>query len=202
MNMRDLIPWTRSQDQLPEFFRDERSSPFLTLHREMNRLLEEAFRGFASTSLGGRRTDFVNPAWPKLEVAETEKQITVSAEIPGMEEKDVEVLLNDGNLILRGEMKSETEDKEHQFSERFYGRFERQIPVGLDIDENKIEASFKNGILKIVLPKTNSEIDAPSRILNGLEEKVKLGLPVGIQAVSSIKRPREAGLKKFGVKKA
>ena len=97
MNMRDLIPWTRSQDVLPEFFRDERSSPFLTLHREMNRLLEEAFRGFASTSLAGRRTGFVNPTWPKLEVAETEKQITVSAEIPGMEEKDVEVLLNDGN---------------------------------------------------------------------------------------------------------
>jgi len=105
MNMRDLIPWTRSQDLLPEVFRDERSSPFLTLHREMNRLLEEAFRGFASTSLAGRRTDFVNPAWPKLEVAETEKQITVSAEIPGMEEKDVEVLLNDGNLIMRNEIR-------------------------------------------------------------------------------------------------
>ena len=115
MNMRDLIPWTRSQDLLPEVFRDERSSPFLTLHREMNRLLEEAFRGFASTSLAGRRTDFVNPAWPKLEVAETEKQIT-SAEIPGMAEKDVEVLLNDGNLIIRGEMKSEAEDKERQFN--------------------------------------------------------------------------------------
>ena len=119
MNMRDLIPWTRNQDHLPEFFRDERSSPFLTLHREMNRLLEEAFRGFASTSLAGRRTDFVNPAWPKLEVAETEKQITVSAEIPGMEDEDVEVLFNDSNLIIRGEMKSETEDKERQFSERF-----------------------------------------------------------------------------------
>lgn len=65
----------------------------------------------------------MNSAWPKLEVAETEKQITVSAEIPGMEEKDVELLLNDGNFILRGEMKSETEDKKRQFSERFYGRF-------------------------------------------------------------------------------
>ena len=57
----------------------------------MNRLLEEAFCGFASTSLAGLRTEFVNSAWPKLEVAETEKQITVSAEIPGMEEKDVEL---------------------------------------------------------------------------------------------------------------
>src|ERR1700731_3188492 len=135
MNMRDLIPWIRSQDHLPEFFRDERSSPFLTLHREMNRLLEEAFRGFASTSLAGRRMDFVNPAWPKLEVAETEKQITVSAEIPGMEDKDVEVLLTDGNLIIRGEMKSETEDKERQFNVSTAAS-NGQIPVGMDIDEN------------------------------------------------------------------
>src|ERR1700730_2702054 len=108
MNTRDLIPWTRSQDLLPEFLRDERSSPFLTLHREMNRLLEEAFRGFASTSLAGRRTEFVNPAWPKLEVAETEKQITVSAEIPCMEGKDVAVFLSVVYLIFRGEMKSDT----------------------------------------------------------------------------------------------
>jgi HSP20 family protein len=164
MNMRDLIPWSRRQDLVPDFFRDETSSPFLTLHREMNRLLEDAFRGFASASLPGRRMDFVNPAWPKLEVAEGEKQITISAEIPGMEEKDVEVFLNDGNLILRGEMKSETEDKERQFSERFYGRFERQIPVGIDIDENKVEASFKNGVLKVVLPKTERAQTKAKRI--------------------------------------
>jgi HSP20 family protein len=63
MNMRDLIPWTRSQDSLPDLFRDDRASPFLTLHREMNRLLDEAVRGFASlpSSLTGRRSDFVNP---------------------------------------------------------------------------------------------------------------------------------------------
>jgi HSP20 family protein len=156
MNMRDLIPWTRSQDTLPDLFRDDRTSPFLTLHREMNRLLDEAFRGFAVSPFphAGRRSDFVNSAWPKLEVAETDKQITVSAEIPGMEEKDVELLFDDGNLIVRGEMKSEMEDKERQFSERFYGQFERRIPVGMDIEESKIEASFKNGVLKVTLPKT------------------------------------------------
>ena len=166
MNMRDLIPWTRSQDSLPDLFRDDRTSPFLTLHREMNRLLDEAVRGFASlpSSLSGRRSDFVNPAWPKLEVAETDKQMTVSAEIPGMEEKDVELLFGDGNLIVRGEMKSETEDKERQFSERFYGRFERRIPVGMDIEESKIEASFKNGVLKVTLPKTERAQTKAKRI--------------------------------------
>jgi len=55
MSIRDLIPWTRSQDLVPELFRDERSSPFLTLHREMNRLLEEAFRAFALSPLAGQR---------------------------------------------------------------------------------------------------------------------------------------------------
>ena len=100
----------------------------------------------------------MNPAWPKLEVTETDKQITVSAEIPGMEEKDV------GNLIVRGEMKSETEDKERQFSERFYGRFERRIPVGMDIEESKIEASFKNGVLKVTLPKTERAQTKAKRI--------------------------------------
>jgi HSP20 family protein len=154
MTIRDLIPWTRSQHLVPEPFRDERSSPFLTLHREFNRLLDEAFRGFQMSPLAGQRTDFVNPAWPKLEVAETDKQVTVSAEVPGIEEKDLDLVFNDGNLILRGETKSETEDKERHFSERFYGRFERRIPVGMDIEEDKIEASFKNGVLKIILPKS------------------------------------------------
>jgi HSP20 family protein len=164
MNMRDLIPWTRGQDLLPDLWRDERTSPFFTFQREMNRLLDEAFRGFASSPLVGRRMDVVSTAWPKLEVSETEKQIKVSAEIPGMEEKDVELTLSDGNLVLRGEMKSEVEDKERQFSERFYGRFERQIPVGKDIEEDKIEASFKNGVLTVIMPKSEKAQAKAKRI--------------------------------------
>jgi HSP20 family protein len=154
MALRDLIPWSRSREFMPDLWRDEGMNPFLTLHREMNRLMDEAFRGFSSLPFTTPRTDFVSTMWPKVEVAETDKQITVSAEIPGMEEKDVEVLLKDGYLVVRGEAKSETEDKERQWSERFYGRFERQIPVGMDIDEDKVEASFKNGVLTVICPKT------------------------------------------------
>jgi HSP20 family protein len=139
---------------MTDLWRDERMRPFLTLHREMNRLIDEAFRSFTSSPLAGRRTDFVSPAWPKLEVSENDKQIIVSAEIPGIEEKDVELLLKDGNLIIRGEAKCETEDKERQWSERFCGRFERQIPVGKDIEEDKVEATFKNGVLTVICPKT------------------------------------------------
>jgi HSP20 family protein len=163
MAMRDLIPWTRSRDIMPDFWRDERTSPFLALHREMNRLMDEMFRSFTSAP-HMTRADFLSASWPKVEVSESEKQITVTAEIPGMEEKDVELLLRDGNLVIRGEMKSETEEKERQWSERFYGRFERHIPVGSDIDEEKVEASFKKGVLTITCPKTARAQEKAKRI--------------------------------------
>ena len=78
----------------------------------------------------------------------------MTAEIPGLEEKDVEVLIDDGVLTLKGEKRSETEDEEKQFSERFYGRFERRIPLGVEVEEDKIDARFKSGVLSIVLPKS------------------------------------------------
>lgn len=152
MNMRDLIPWSRHSDQMPDPWRDERSSPFLSLQREMNRLLDEAFRAFEAPALIGRRGGM--GGWPRIAVSDSDKDVTITAEVPGVDEKDVEFLLNDSNLIIRGEKKSEVEDKERQFSEHFYGRFERVIPLGGEIQEDKIEATFKNGVLKITLPKS------------------------------------------------
>ena len=109
--------------------------------------------------------------WPRIEVNETDQAFVVAAEIPGLDEKDVELLIDDGRLIIRGEKKAEVEDKDRQFSERFYGRFERQIPLGVDIDEDKVEATFKNGVLKVTLPKSapaqakmkRIEINAPTK---------------------------------------
>ncbi|MGK9233734.1 Hsp20/alpha crystallin family protein [Inquilinus limosus] len=162
--MRDLIPWARSRSAMP--YRDE-DSPLLSLHREMNRLFDEAFRGFGSTSLFGRGT-----GWPSLELAETDKAVTVSAEIPGLDEKDVEVTLADGILTIRGEKKSEVEDKQRHFSERSYGRFERQIAIGHEVDEDKVEASFRNGVLTVTLPKTERAQSKARRIaINGGGQK-------------------------------
>jgi HSP20 family protein len=171
MHMRDLIPWARGSSEPMEMYRGERSSPFLTLHREMNRLFDEALRGFDMPTFLGARPSFVAGQWPKLEATETEKEICIHAELPGLEENEVEITLSEGTLIIRGERKSEIEDKDRQFNERFYGRFERHVPVGTDIDEDKVEAMFKNGILKITLPKTERarakarriSINAPTR---------------------------------------
>lgn len=171
MHMRDLIPWARGSGQPVDIFREDRSNPFLTLHREMNRLFDEAFRGFEMPTFLGTRPGLAMGTWPRLEATETDKEIRVSAELPGLAESDVEVTLADGMLVIRGERKCETEDKDRQFSERFYGRFERRVPVGMDIEEDKVEASFKNGILEVTLPKTERARAKGRRIEIGAQTK-------------------------------
>ena len=145
MALRDLIPWNDGSRDL-SLHRNE-PNPFLALHREMNRLFDDAFRSFDIAPFS-----FQAMGWPKLEVNETEKEVKVIAELPGLEEKDVNVELRNGMLTISGEKKSETEDKERRFSERYYGRFERSIPVD-DIDQDRVGASFKNGVLSVTLPK-------------------------------------------------
>jgi HSP20 family protein len=154
MNMRDLIPWSRNGSRTPSLFRDGPASPFLALHREVNRLFDDTFRNFDVPSQVGPSLFGRLPSWPNLEISETDKELRVAAELPGLEEKDVEVLLADGVLTIRGEKKAEVDDKERQFSERFYGSFERQVPLGVEVEADKVEASFKNGVLRVTLPKS------------------------------------------------
>ncbi|WP_274426833.1 Hsp20/alpha crystallin family protein [Chelativorans sp. YIM 93263] len=161
MYMRDLIPWSRTAQRAPAPYRDN-DNPFLTLHREMNRLFEDVFRSFDAPATFGNMSGWTS--WPSVEASETDSEIRVSAELPGLNENDVEVLLNDDTLVLRGEKKTETEDKDRQFSERFYGRFERRIALGTEIDEDKVSASFKNGVLTISLPKMEKARSKAKRI--------------------------------------
>jgi HSP20 family protein len=103
-----------------------------------------------------------------MEVSETDKEIRVTAELPGLEEKDVEVLLDNDVLTLRGEKRSESEDKSRQFSERYYGQFERRIALGTEVEEDKVEARFKNGVLTITMPKPERALSRTKRIaING-----------------------------------
>jgi HSP20 family protein len=165
--MRDLIPWGRSGDQAPSVYRDLEQSPFLSLHREVNRLFDDVFRSFEMPSTLGRFTS-LGANWPNVEISDTDKELRITAEVPGLEERDIELLLEDGVLSLRGEKKTETEDKERRFSERFYGRFERRIAVGSDIEQDKVNASFKNGVLTVTLPKTERAQSKAKRIaING-----------------------------------
>jgi len=153
MPIRDLIPWNRGRSDLAVRRSDEAANPFLTLHREMNRLFDDAFRGFdlGLPSLGDRQFGG-GFGWPNLEVSEAANEVKVTADLTGLEEKDVDIHLADGVLTISGEKKTETEDKDRLFSERYYGRFERRIPVD-DIDVDKVKASFKHGVLTVTLPR-------------------------------------------------
>ncbi|AMG72550.1 Hsp20/alpha crystallin family protein [Sphingopyxis granuli] len=102
--------------------------------------------------------------WPSVEISDGEKEIKVTAEVPGLEEKDIEVLLDDGVLTLKGEKRSETEDKDRQFTERFYGRFERRIPLGYEVKDDKVDARFRNGVLTVTLPKSEKAQSQVKRI--------------------------------------
>lgn len=162
MSVRDLIPWSRGS-QAPSVYRGGDMDPFLSLHRNVNRLIDEVFRGFDTPSAFGQMM-MRNGTWPTVEVSENEKEIRVIAEVPGLEEKDIEVTLDDGVLTLRGERKSETEDKDRQFSERYYGRFERRLALGHEVEEDKVDATFKNGVLLVTLPKTAKAQASAKRI--------------------------------------
>jgi HSP20 family protein len=172
MNMRDLIPWGRNEGSaVPSTMRGDDVSPFLTLHREMNRLFDDVFSRFEGgmPSLLGRM-----PSWPSIEATETDMDVRISAELPGMDEKDIEVLVDKDALIIRGEKKAETEDKERCFSERYYGRFERVIPLPLAVEGDKVEGSFNNGVLIITLPKSAKAQEKAKRIpVNGKAEGAK-----------------------------
>ena len=161
MGFRDLIPWSKNHDVV----RRDEPNPVLTLHREMNRLFDDVFSGFglsprAPTLMEGRFS------WPRIELSETDKLLTVTAELPGLAEQDVNVELANGTLVIRGR-KVESESDGKVFSERFYGAFERQISLD-GVQEDKAEASFKNGVLTITLPKSEEARGRVRRIaING-----------------------------------
>ncbi len=149
MAVRDLIPWGRNRSSVPGPMLGGEGNPFLTLHREMIRLFDDMVSRFDVPSVFGR-----GMAWPSVEVIPSDTEVKVTAELPGMDEKDVEVLVDEDVLTLRGEKKAETEDRERGFSERVYGRFERVIALPFAVEEDKAEASFKNGVLTVTLPKS------------------------------------------------
>ena len=143
MNVRDLIPWSRNEERLPVARRDERSDPVSTLRSDIDRLFDQAFGlpSFAST-----------PSWPNIEVRRKDGELLVTAEVPGMSEDDIELSLDDGMLVIRGERRSEDGDEASGYSERFYGQFERRMSLPQGIQEDKVSAEFRDGVLRIHLP--------------------------------------------------
>jgi HSP20 family protein len=147
MALTNLMPWGRGQSVTAPGSHED-NDPFSALSRDMNRLLDDFTRGFG-VSLPPRFG--LQGTWPHVEVSETDKDVTVVAELPGMDEKQVEVLLQDGVLTLRGEKKSESNTP--VYSERWHGQFQRSLQIGSDVDPEQVNAAFKNGVLTLTLAK-------------------------------------------------
>jgi HSP20 family protein len=146
---RDLIPKGRGGNVAPNRFGWEH--PLMAFPRDFERLFEGLWRGFDVPAF--ERRGLVSP---DIDVSETDEAILVTAELPGMEEKDVEVLWSDNVLTIKGEKKEEHKEKVEgrTYSERSYGSFERRIPIASEVVADKFDATFSNGVLTIELPKT------------------------------------------------
>jgi len=140
----NIVP-TRRSDRGAELAR-----PAEEFRRQMDRLFEAFFSGWP---LAGRGEGAFAP---RLDVAETEKEVVVTAELPGLTEKDVEVTVADGRLIISGEKRSEREEKDgsYQLLERSYGTFSRVVELPGAVQEDKAAATFKNGVLSVRVPKS------------------------------------------------
>jgi len=158
MALNDLIPW-RSGRSLAH--RDP--DPFNSLQREMNRLFDSFWGGVEPRLSASSGTGIYSP---NIDVRETDQAYRITAELPGLNESDVEINLRDNNLIISGEKKTEHDEKreDRYYSERSYGRFQRAIPFAIEVDADKAQAKFDRGVLTIELPKNAQARDKTRRI--------------------------------------
>lgn len=133
------------------------SSELDVFHDEMDRLFDNFFQGFGLSPFGSRALEGMTGSIlkPRLDLGATETDYTVSIEIPGVSEKDVSLELVHDTLMIRGEKKQEKEEKDKSFYrlERSYGSFQRILSLPEDADKDKVNANFKNGVLKITIPR-------------------------------------------------
>ena len=125
--------------------------PFGSLRREMERVFEDFSRDFG----WGPPATAGMAAAPRIDVSETDTELKIEAELPGIDEKDVEVVLSDGRLTIKGEKKQEKEEKKKDYHlvERSYGSFARSIALPFEADPDQVKASFAKGVLTVTVPK-------------------------------------------------
>jgi HSP20 family protein len=163
MTLKDIVPWRWGG--LRQW--DEEDRPFEsflremdTLHKEMDQLFEEFWKGSGSHHFMARPWHH-GQLTPRVDETEDEKAFHVKIELPGMDESDVDITLSGGMLTIRGEKKREDEEKGKDYyrSERTFGSFRRSLPIPVDVDEAAIQAEFKKGVLYVELPKTKEAQD-------------------------------------------
>ena len=153
MDLKSLVPWRNNKSNVPAT-REDYFDPFVTFRREMDRMFEDFFTG-----VGGDRALQSATGWsavaPTIDVAESDREVVVTAELPGLNDKDFEVTLAGDLLTIKGEKKSEHEEKngDATYMERRFGSFARTLRLPFEIGNEKIDAKYDKGVLTVRVPK-------------------------------------------------
>ena len=163
--MKSLVPWKKKEERSLA----GRSDPFAVLHREIDDLFDQFSNGFLDDFRwpgAGKGTGVPAMREPSIDFTETDDSYQLSADLPGVEEKDLDVAVDGDMLTIRAEhsQKEEKKEKDYHIMERRSGSYQRAIPLPADIDPENIKAKFKNGVLSLSLPK-NPELASKKRAI-------------------------------------
>ena len=166
--IKELIPRGRKKSQLP--LRMEKTSdllperweqPFMELRRATDRVFDNFFKSFGwpmaeRRSPWGLSADIFGTDWPRADMDETDEEIRITAELPGVDKDNIDISMTDDRVIIRGEKKGQEERKVRGYHrvERSYGSFQRSFYLPCEVVSDKVDASFKDGVLTVILPKT------------------------------------------------
>ncbi|GAB4485114.1 MAG: Hsp20/alpha crystallin family protein [Thermodesulfovibrionales bacterium] len=147
MPLTDMVPFGKKSTNPAQC----EQNPFAELRRELDSIVDNFLQGIGRAATEPAPAGFV----PRLDLREDAQEIVVSAELPGMDEKDIDVSVTREALTIRGEKKEENGEKGTGFyrTERRYGSFCRSIPLPVEIDQDRASAAFKKGVLRVTLPK-------------------------------------------------
>ena len=165
MPITDLMPWNKDRGER-SIQRKSEWDELADLREEMNQLFEDFFEQPFGMTPFSERSALKTSFSPDVDISETEKEITVDMELPGLDADDIDLSFHGNTLTISGEKRTEKEDqgKHYYRKERSYGSFRRAIPLPTEIDEEHIEASFKQGVLHVHLPKTKEARQKSKRI--------------------------------------
>lgn len=163
MDFASLTPW-RERSSMPSMRRDDTLDPFMSFRREVDRIFDDFFNDFGG-GLRRRGADW-GAVTPTIDVAETDKDLVVTAELPGLNEKDFEVTLAGDLITIKGEKKAEQEEKKGDttYMERRFGSFARSIRLPFEVRDEKVDARYEKGVLTIRVPKPPEAQRAMRRI--------------------------------------
>jgi HSP20 family protein len=193
MDQKSLVPSERGQSLAR---RPEDTNPLLSFRRDVIRLFDDFLGGFGFPTLSGFAPMTAATFTPKIDVSETDDELRIVAELPGIDPDEMEITLNDDVLTIRGEKETEEEeeDRDYHLVERTRGVFARMLRLPFPPDPGKVKAMFKDGLLTIVLPKPK-EVKDKVRKIEVTKEDGAGGKPSRVDRAAAGDKPSAAGEK-------